>query len=164
MKKMIRLTEGDLHRIVKESVKRVLKEASKGQNKKNANSFFFKQFKNQFPFEIQLHFNDNNRIYKSLLNNGEYLFQNAKVIIETADGKRSVLDINDNMESYKIDSFKKFMKAVHPEVKLKQVLVPFREESDENSLTKDTYCHVKITIDKSKSITFSPDDAPSEFT
>jgi hypothetical protein len=157
MKARIRLTEGDLRRIVRESVASILNEVN---DAKTNNKIFSRRFIKQFPEEIRIGFYENNAIYKTILKKGYYVFPNAKVIVETADG-RSVLN---NGDTSKIRFFYDFMRVVHPEVKLKSVLVPFRTESSEYSISKDTYCHLKILIDKSsKKITFSPNDVPDSF-
>lgn len=152
MKQLIRLTESDLHRIVKESVKNALKEVRVSHPRFDLA---------QYPIDVRVRYKINNKIFKELKKNGSYLVRNAKVVIQTSDGKRSVVDNQEagDMGTYGLDSFLKFMKVVHPEYTVKQTLIPYNTE--DAGMSVDTYCHVKLVLVKSGNIGFSPNDMPN---
>ena len=152
MKQLIRLTESDLHRIVKESVKNVLKEARVSHPRFDLT---------KYPADVRINYTKNNKIFKEIKKNGFYIMRNAKVVIQTSDGKRSVVDNQEagDMGAYGLDSFLRFMKVVHPEYTVKQTLIPYNTEDAGMSI--DTYCHVKLVLVKSGNIGFSPNDMPN---
>lgn len=152
MKKIIRLTENDLHRIVKESVQRILRESRLSSPRFDLT---------KYPADVRINYTKNNKIFKEIKKNGFYIMRNAKVIIQTSDGKRSVVDNQEagDMGAYELDSFIRFMKVVHPEYTVKQTLIPYNTE--DAGMSVDTYCHVKLVLVNSGNIGFSPNDVPN---